>query len=82
MGDVLFKNKKYTEVSIMIKNMWELRKTLLKAQTEKLQGKVPPLMGNNRIWKPDTGPLPRNQITRKENPPLSGQATERSSHRA
>ena len=42
MGDLLSRNKEYIEVSKMIKNMWELRKTLLKAQTEQLQGKVPP----------------------------------------
>ena len=45
--------------------MWELRKTLLKAQTEKLQEKTHPLRGNNRIWKPDTNLLPKNQITGK-----------------
>merc|ERR1712082_136869 len=29
MGELLFRNKKHIEVSIMVKNMWELRKTLL-----------------------------------------------------
>ena len=42
MKELLFRNKNHIEIISMIKKMWELRRTLLKAQKEKKQIKVNP----------------------------------------
>ena len=51
MKDLLFRNKRHREVSMMIRNLWILRKKLLneikqKEEEKRNQNKSPPLNGN------------------------------------
>ena len=66
MKELLFRNKNHKEISSIIKNMWELRRTLLKAQKEKPPNKgQPPVKGAPQV------PL-RRDVTTLQNPPQSG----------
>ena len=35
MRELLFRNKNHIRISIMIRNMWDLRRAILKTKTEK-----------------------------------------------
>ena len=66
MKELLFKYRNHIEISLMMKNMWELRKTLLKAQKEK-----PPNKGQSTMKSALHSPL-RIDVTILQNPPQSG----------
>ena len=66
MRELLFRNKNHIEISLMIKNMWERSKTLLKAQKEK-----PPNKGQSPMKGALQSPL-RRDVTTLKNPPQSG----------